>query len=427
MIQGIIDPNFWHVARSLQRQVFGGGGGAAVCVYHEGRKVVDVWAGDRDDRGNQWKEDTMAMSFSTSKGFISTLTHILADRGEIDYDEPVATYWPRFATAGKGSITVREAMSHRAGLARIRPMIDCGRKMLDWDHMLAAVENAEPDPHLLGVPAYHGLTYGWLIGGLLQHVTGKSLPELIKEELADPLGLDGAYIGADDEAKARAATLAKPSERMRGIQTLLSTGGLLEKFASLGTAFRDLPLNLVLIRDVLVPAENPDVFWHADAMDTPMPAANGLFTARSLARLYAMIAEGGTLDGQRIMSSTTVHHISEIQTRERDRVLVFPMHWRLGFHSALTTRGRVHTGFGHFGYGGSGAWCDPERRLSVAMVNNQMGGGPFGDYRIAELGNAALRSARIAKGLGETVGERAWQTALSANPLLNVANSNFQR
>lgn len=426
MIQGTIDPNFWYVARSLQRQVLGGGG-AAVCVYHEGRKVVDVWAGDRDDRGNPWLEDTMAMSFSTSKGIISTLAHILADRGEIDYDEPVATYWPRFAQAGKGAITVRDAMSHRAGLARIRPMIHSGREMLDWDGMLAAVESAAPDPRLLGRPAYHGLTYGWLVGGLIQHVTGKHIPELIREELAEPLELDGAYIGADDHAKRRAATLAKPSDRVVGIKTLLGTGELLERFSAFGGAFRDLPLNLVLIRDVLVPARDPDVFWHADIMDAPVPAANGLFTARSLARLYAMIAEGGALDGKRILSSTTVHRMSEIQTRERDRVLVFPMHWRLGFHSALTTRGRVHSGFGHFGYGGSGAWCDPDRRLSVAMVNNQMGGGPFGDYRIAELGNAALRSARIAKGLGETVGERAWQTALNANPLLKVATSTFQR
>ncbi len=425
MIQGTIDPNFWYVARALQRQVFGGGGGAAVCVYHEGKKVVDIWSGDRDDRGNPWTEDTMALSFSTSKGIVSTLAHILADRGEIDFDEPIATYWPRFAQAGKEAITVRDAMTHSAGLARIRALVLSGREMLDWEGMLEAVETASPDPHLLGRPAYHGLTYGWLIGGLIHHVSGKSLPELIHDELTEPLDLDGLYIGigSDLDAKARAATLAKPSDRMVGMKTLLDTGELLERLGPIGAALRSLPVNLMLIRDVLVPEHDPDVFWHHDAMDTPMPAANGLFTARSLARLYAMIAEGGGLDGKRILSNTAVHRLSQIQTKERDRVLVFPMHWRLGYHSAFTSRGRVDSGFGHFGYGGSGAWADPERRVSVAMINNQMGGGPFGDYRIAEVGNAALRGARIANGLGESMTERVWQTALSANPLLKVATS----
>jgi CubicO group peptidase (beta-lactamase class C family) len=111
-----------------------------------------------------------------------------------------------------------------------------------------------------------------------------------------------------------------------------------------------------------------------------------------------MLAEGGTLDGVRLLSRRSVTRASQVQTRERDRVLLLPMHWRLGYHSAFTTRGRLHTGFGHFGYGGSGAWCDPEQRLAVAMVTNQVAGGPFGDVRIARLGAAAVRCASDARG-----------------------------
>jgi len=112
-----------------------------------------------------------------------------------------------------------------------------------------------------------------------------------------------------------------------------------------------------------------------------------------------MLAEGGTLDGVRLLSRRSVTRASQVQTRERDRVLLLPMHWRLGYHSAFTTRGRVATGFGHFGYGGSGAWCDPEQRLSVAMVTNHVAGGPFGDVRIARLGAAAVRCASGVRGM----------------------------
>jgi CubicO group peptidase (beta-lactamase class C family) len=125
-----------------------------------------------------------------------------------------------------------------------------------------------------------------------------------------------------------------------------------------------------------------------------VPAANGLFTARSLARVYAALAGGGRIDGVRLLSSDTLRRATEIQTRGRDRVLLLPMHWRLGWHSAFTAGGRLATGFGHFGYGGSGAWADPRSELALAMVNNRVGGGPFGDWRIAELGSAALLAAR---------------------------------
>jgi CubicO group peptidase (beta-lactamase class C family) len=157
-----------------------------------------------------------------------------------------------------------------------------------------------------------------------------------------------------------------------------------------------IPIDPLLLHESLIP-HDPAILWDPRALDVPIPAANGLFTARSLARMYAALAAYGTLDGVRILSEATVRRASEIQTRAPDRVLMLPMHWRLGYHSAFTTLGRVRTGFGHFGYGGSGAWACPERQLAVAMVTNRVGGSPFGDWRIAEIGTTVMRCARRAR------------------------------
>jgi CubicO group peptidase (beta-lactamase class C family) len=124
-----------------------------------------------------------------------------------------------------------------------------------------------------------------------------------------------------------------------------------------------------------------------------VPAANGRFTARSLARLYACLAGGGEIDGVRLVSPETVSKMAEVQNRGAGRVIPLPMHWRLGYHRVFTTRGRVPRGFGHFGFGGSGAWADPDRDLAVALVVNSGVGTPFGDTRIARIGSAAVRCA----------------------------------
>jgi CubicO group peptidase (beta-lactamase class C family) len=335
----------------------------------------------------------MAMSFSTSKGIVATLLHVLADRGLLDYDDPVAKHWPEFAQGGKQAITVRQVLSHRAGLPQIRSLVDRAERILDWDHMVRALERARPRLRPGEGSAYHAFTFGWLAGELVQRVARRPLPEVIQGELVLPLGLDGLYIGAPEEAKRRAAVLARPVASFPRLARLFASRPFVE---TLGRAWRTarIPIDPELVHDALVPAGDASVFFEPRMLDTPVPAANGLFTARSLARVYAALAGGGELDGVRLLSRNTLRRATEIQTRERDRVLLLPMHWRLGYHSAFTAGGRLATGFGHFGYGGSGAWADPRSGLALAMVNNRVGGGPFGDWRIAELGSAALRAAR---------------------------------
>jgi CubicO group peptidase (beta-lactamase class C family) len=396
LIQGYCEPEFGGVADVLRRQVARSGRGAAVCVYHRGRKVVDLWAGVRDEDGRPWRADTLAMSFSTTKGVVATALHVLADRGLLDYDDPVAKHWPEFAQNGKKHVTVRDVLSHRAGLPQIRPLVDRADRLLDWDWMVRALERAKPRLRPGGAPAYHALTFGWLAGEIVQRVAKRPLVDVIRTEIAEPLGLADMHIGSSDPAvRARLASLG-PASSSRIINGLLSSRRLA---AALRLVYRGarIPVDPLLMQDALIPSDDASLVFDARILDAPVPAANGLFTARALARMYAVLANGGELQGVRLLSKETLARATEVQTRAADRVLVMPMHWRLGYHSAFTTAGRLPTGFGHFGYGGSGAWADPRRELAFAMVNNRLGGGPFGDLRIAELGTAALRGARTVR------------------------------
>lgn len=374
--------------RQLQRT----NGGAAVAVYHRGEPVVDLWGGwkDADER---WASDTVAMCFSTTKGVVSTALHVLADRGLVDYDAPVARYWPEFAVNGKEHVTVRHVLTHSAGLHRLRSTIGSADHMLDWEHMTAALAGARPAYEPGTRHGYHALTYGWLVGEIVRRVSGLPIGEFVRRELAEPLGLDGLYIGLPQSERHRVAPLGPmgiPRPRIEPFRTIEKELG-----RGLGKVVSALPgpANTRRVVNALVPRGVEDVLWGADVMDAEVPAANGFFTARSLARMYAMLAGGGTLDGTRILSQRTVDLIAERQRTGPDLVLVAPMDWRLGYHRVITACGTVSQGFGHFGFGGSGAWADPERDLAVAMVCSRGTGTPIGDARMLTLGAAAVHCA----------------------------------
>jgi len=379
-------------------------GGAAVCVYHRGECVVDLWGGVRDRVGTPWQSDTMATSFSTTKGVASTLVHIMVDRGLLDYDERVASYWPEFAQQGKQDATLRQVMTHQSGLYHIRQIIDHADRMLDWEYMIKAIEHAEPIHPPGERTGYHGLTYGFLVGEILQRVTDRPFSELVQAELVDPLGLDGMYVGAPDEVHDRSADLmwSKAADALRtapvdgGLQRLgavVATGhGLMR--SALGLVGVDFDLGSLI--DALAPRGISGFkFDSGDALRAAIPAANGLFTACSLARMYAALAAGGELDGVRILSEATLARATELQETTRGHVVIpFDMRWRLGYHGIITSRGFPRQAFGHFGFGGSGAWADPRRELAVALIVNCGMGTPFGDTRTARIGGAALTSVR---------------------------------
>ena len=393
---GMVHPDFVPVGDTLRHMLQNYPGGAAVCVYHRGEPVVDLWGGFRDDEDSLWTRDTMAPSFSTTKGVAATLLHIFADRGLIDYDERVATYWPEFGQAGKSRITVRQVLSHQSGLYHIRQMIDHVDRMLDWKYMIGAIEATKP-AHAPGKrTGYHGLTFGFLVGEIIQRVTGKKFSTLVQQEIARPLKLDGLYIGTPQRELPRAAQLLFPDVTRRLAQT--SLGDKLEKGASgLSKALGHIGLDsdLSSIFDALAPRGVSDFdFGSPEALRAAIPAANGLFTARSLAKMYATLANGGEFEGVRLLSTGALEEATTLQRPTgRLSVIPFDMRWRLGYHGVATTRGFPRQAFGHFGFGGSGAWADPERGLSVALIVNSGLGSPFGDLRTARISGAALSCA----------------------------------
>jgi CubicO group peptidase (beta-lactamase class C family) len=401
-IDGWLHPDFDGVATALRGLLRSNPGGAAVCVYHRGRCVVDLWGGVRSRAGAAWTQDTMAPSFSTTKGVAATLLHIAVDRGLLDYDDRVAAHWPEFAQAGKDAITVRHVLAHQSGLYHIRQMIDRADRMLDWDHMIRAIERTAPIHEPGTRTGYHGLTFGYIVGELLQRVTGRSFSRLVQDELVRPLGLDGMYVGAPDEALARAAELLWPMNNVLAPVSMLSQGGIAGTLLSGGAGALQgvlrlfgLQLDLASILDALAPnGINSFDFGAADTLKVAIPAANGLFTARSLARMYAALSCGGEIDGVRLLSPATLARATQIQDPVAGRVVIpFDMRWRLGYHAVATTRGVPKKAFGHFGFGGSGAWADPRRELAVALIVNSGLGTPFGDTRIMRISGAALACA----------------------------------
>lgn len=409
MIRGYVHPAFAPVASELARQLpHDGRSGAAVAVYHQGQCVVDIWAGSRDPDGNPWQEDTLALSFSTTKGVASTLLHVLADQGLIDYHKPVSYYWPEFKQAGKGDITVLHLLSHQAGLYDIRGMIDDASRMTDWEYMTTTLAAATPVHRPGDAHGYHGLTYGWLIGELIQRVTGKSFAEVLQSQLAEPLGLDGLYVGLPQDQFHRRAYLAAFPRSHRPLQERNGTGkkrppGLQSRVQTrlIRGAIQLVGVDPDDIQRGLAPRGMKHFSFNDDSVVSAcIPAANGMFTARSLARLYAVMANEGELDGVRLMSPRRIQLISQVQSRRIDRVVPIPMHWRLGYHRVFTSGPRTPHAFGHFGYQGSGAWCDPSRHLAVGFVVNSAGGTtPFGDSRIARINAQAIRAAEKVEGV----------------------------
>lgn len=357
-LQGAADPNFACALRNFAAMFphprFGGG---ALAVYLDGQPVVDVWTGWSDRRGRvRWSADTGAMVFSATKGVASTVIHRLVDRGLIDYDAPVAEYWPEFGANGKAAITVREMMQHRAGLAHLR-----GVRRRDLLNHLVMEERiaAAPVGRYAGKPAYHALTYGWLLSGLARAVTGIGMRELIRTEVAEPLNTDGIHLGRPPAgAPTRAASIIGPQLNIPNpfFNAIAPRIAAFERSAIFGSMY--------------FPGMRATVQGAMPLLDSELPSANGVSTARSLARMYGAIANGGEIDGRRYLSSALVAGLTGRRNLTPDRNLVLPLAFHLGYH-ALPIPG-VLPGFGHVGLGGSLGWAIPEAGLSFSFVHNRL-------------------------------------------------------
>jgi CubicO group peptidase (beta-lactamase class C family) len=359
-IQGAADSSFACTVRAFS-QLFPGKrfGGGALAVYLHGEPVVDVWTGYADRRGAEyWTADTGAMVWSVTKGLASTVIHRLADRGLIDYDDPVAAYWPEFAANGKAEITVRDVMRHRAGLSQLNGVSKA--ELLDHMAMEARLAKASVNKVLHGKPAYHALTYGWLMSGLARAVTGKGMRTLIREELAEPLNTDGLHLGRPPaDSPTRAAQILAP-------QGTLSN----PVFNFVAPRIAALQYSGVF-GSMYFPGMKAVVQGDIPFLDSEIPAANGVTTARGLAKMYGALANGGRIDGVQFLSQERVTGCIGKPSLLPDRNIFVPLSFHLGYHSLPFPPGLM-PGFGHAGLAGSVGWADPTTGLSFGFVHNRL-------------------------------------------------------
>lgn len=357
-VQGAADPNFACAVRGFSALFphprFGGG---ALSVYLDGEPVVDVWTGTSDRRGRRhWEADTAPMVFSATKGVASTVIHRLADRGLIDYDAPVAEYWREFGASGKAEITVREVMQHRAGLSHLRGVRK--RDLLNHRHMEERIAAAPVGRHF-GKSAYHALTYGWLLSGLARSVTGKGMRQLMRLEVAKPLNTDGVHLGRPP--------VGAPTHAARFIGSQMNIPNPV--FNALAPAVAGLELSAAF-GSMYFPGAKKLIQRDVPLLDTELPSANGVISARGLARMYGAIANGGMIDGRRYLSAERVAMLTGRRNLRPDRNLIMPMAFHLGFHG-LPIPG-VLPGFGHVGLAGSFGWAIPEEGLAISLVHNRL-------------------------------------------------------
>lgn len=365
-------------------------GGAALTVYFQGQKVVDIYTGQKS-LDEKWQSDTLSICYSTGKGVLSTLAHILVSEGMLEYDAPIAGYWPEFAQNGKAQMTLRHILSHQSGLYDIRNNIEQANEMADWQHMLQVMEKAAPRFTIGKDMAYQPLTFGWLVGGVLEKATKRTLSDLMQQYLVRPLDLDGAYFGVPDAELARVAVPLPKVKKSSAAHTEKKPAA--RKASPLDKLIELSGQNPQDFQDAMIPKGMKNFsFFSPEGMQAVIPAANGAFSSDNLARIYAMLANKGSWQGQTLINTDTFAALRAVQSRKRDRIMPLPMHWRLGYHRVLSL-GKASNGFGHIGFNGSGAWCDPERNLSFAYTHNFAAGSLTGDYRLWALTQETLRCA----------------------------------
>lgn len=346
-----------------------GDNGAACCIYVDGRKVVDIW-------GGTYAPETLQMVMSTSKGVVAIAAHILAQRGKLDFDSPVTRYWPEFGVEGKRDMPVRWLFSHRAGL----PAVDRQLTIEDvyaWDPVADALAAQKPFWEPNAGHGYHVGTYGWLAGEVIRRITGTSVGAFVAESIARPLDLD-LWIGLPEGLEKRVAPILPPPALPPGAEVDVFTARMIDPTTLLHKAFVN-------------PALPASVFNERAFRAAEIPAANGISTARSLARMYAACI--GEIDGVRLLEPAILDRAIEVESAGDDLVLGYETRYATGFQLSFPFRPMAGEGsFGHYGMGGSVGFAHPERGIAFAYVMNQMLPSGGVDPRTKSLIDALLAS-----------------------------------
>jgi CubicO group peptidase (beta-lactamase class C family) len=352
--------------------------GAGLCVYHHGRKVVDLVGGWRDtDRREPYTPGTLQVIFSTSKGVVSIALAMCVERGLLSYEEPVALFWPEFAESNKQSITVGELLSHQAGLYCLDAPATLA-EALDWDAMI--VRLAQSSRQSVTGHGYHALTWGWLAGELVRRVDGRDVTTFVAEEIAGPLGGD-CWFGLPERYEPRVAPI--------------NTGwpeGPDASTKTVGSAAPDSLLSRVLTVNGALAVKGG--FNRRDVRAASIPAANGVSDAATIAAMYSasfVDTETGGATVRLLGDDTRARATARMTPRgERDDVLRMETAFAMGFMTPSPVVPFVGEGsYGHPGAGGSLGFADPGRGLAFAYVMNRMGNALIGDDRATALTAAA--------------------------------------
>jgi CubicO group peptidase (beta-lactamase class C family) len=361
-VHGFAQPRFAAVKKLFEDNIAGGEDiGASFCATVNGETVVDLWGGYADPaKTRPWNKDTIVNVYSTTKTMTALTALLLADRGLIDFDAPVATYWPEFAANGKANVKVSHLMSHSAGLSGWKEKISTA-DIYDWQKMTALLAAQAPFWEPGTAPGYHALTQGYLVGEVIRRVAGKSVGTVFREEIAGPLGAD-FWIGLPASEDDRVAELIPPPP---------------------GDAVGDGPAMSELMANM---ATNPGI----DVSETKtrawrgaeIPAAGGTGNARSIAQIHAILANDGVAQGKRFLSKDGVRKALEPQVEGQDLIMGVKAKFGLGFGLAgglmpLPNPNAMFWG----GYGGSLAIIDMDARLSMGYAMNRMLGTTTGDLR----------------------------------------------
>ncbi|CAN7592243.1 beta-lactamase family protein [Phenylobacterium sp. LjRoot164] len=341
--------------------------GARFALVERGELVVDLWAGFADrQRTKTFDDRTLTPVFSTTKAIAALLIARLVDAGKLDYAQPVADVWPQFAQAGKEAVTVEQVMSHQEGLSGFPDEMEPSL-WFDWDAVCAKLAAMAPLWPPGTASGYHPITFGYLAGEIFRRVDGRTMGTALREDLAQPFGLD-LWIGLPDAEHGRVADLQRPNG--------------LPNFGEINAATK---------AAFLTPWSSPAGRGQAEWRRIEIPSANGHATAPALARLIGALANDGWLDGETILSPALIAEASRERIHGQDLVLPFVMSWGAGFmrNSAVKVWGPGEQTFGHSGWGGSCAFADPETGLAGAYVMNKQSTDLIGDARAKRLIEAA--------------------------------------
>jgi len=379
MISGYCDDNFTEARNIFEKSISSGFElGGSIAVEVQGKKVIDLWGGYLDHtQSKAWEENTLVNVFSTTKGIAAICLLQLIEKGLLDIEKPVCEYWPEFSVNGKENIPVKYLFCHKAGLCGVREPLESGA-FSNWNLITSELAKQEPLWEPGTAHGYHAITYGHLVGELLRRIDGRTIGQYFKEEIAEPLNLD-FWIGLPDSEFDRVSDIypSKPGP----LQYLFPLLTKLPRFMLPGRA-----KFLLDFGDTSKPVgaafNNPPISSNRGMeantkqwRNAEIPAANGHGTARSIAKLYGILANGGSRDGIHVLSPETIEKGRQTQSDGKDLVLG-GMRTRFGLGFMLGTEnvsmGPNPNAFGHGGAGGSLGFSDPDNNISLGFVMNQM-------------------------------------------------------